>query len=69
MADLMYTPLENIFAATMAREGKTVKAWSNGKEFTAFFRRCDNAQSTEDRINKKNICPNEQRNRGKYLLF
>ena len=51
MADLMYTPLENIFAATMAREGKTVKAWSNGKEFTVFFRRCDNGQSTEDRIN------------------
>ena len=51
MADLMYTPLENIFAATMAREGKTVKAWSNGKEFVAFFRRCDDGQSTEDRIN------------------
>ena len=50
MADLMYTPLENVFAATMEREGKTVTAWSNGKEFTAFFRRCDDGQSTEDRI-------------------
>lgn len=51
MTDLMYTPLENVFAATMQREGKIVKAWSNGKEFTAFFRRCDDGQSTEDRIN------------------
>lgn len=51
MTDLMYTPLENVFAATMEREGKTVTAWSNGKEFVAFFRRCDDAQSTEDRIN------------------
>lgn len=48
MTDLMYTPLENVFAATMQREGKIVKAWSNGKEFTAFFRRCDDGQSTED---------------------
>lgn len=51
MTDLMYTPLENVFAATMEREGKNIKAWSNGKEFTAFFRRCDDGQSTEDRIN------------------
>lgn len=51
MADLMYTPLENVFVATMQREGKNIKAWSNGKEFMAFFRRCDDAQSTEDRIN------------------
>lgn len=50
MTDLMYTPLENVFATTMEREGKTVTAWSNGKEFTAFFRRCDDGQSTEDRI-------------------
>ena len=50
MTDLMYTPLENVFAATMEREGKTVTAWSNSKEFTAFFRRCDDGQSTEDRI-------------------
>lgn len=50
MVDLMYTPLENVFTATMEREGKTVTAWSNGKEFTAFFRRCDDGQSTEDRI-------------------
>lgn len=50
MTDLMYTPLENVFAATMEREGKTVTAWSNDKEFTAFFRRCDDGQSTEDRI-------------------
>lgn len=50
MTDLMYTPLENVFAATMEREGKTVTTWSNGKEFTAFFRRCDDGQSTEDRI-------------------
>lgn len=51
MTDLMYTPLENVFAATMEREGKNIKAWSNGKEFVAFFRRCDDGQSTEDRIN------------------
>lgn len=50
MTDLMYTPLENVFAATMERERKNVTAWSNGKEFTAFFRRCDDGQSTEDRI-------------------
>ena len=50
MTDLMYTPLENVFAATMEREGKTVTAVSSGKEFTAFFRRCDDGQSTEDRI-------------------
>lgn len=50
MTDLMYTPLENVFAATMEREGKNVTAWSNGKEFTASFRRCDDGQSTEDRI-------------------
>lgn len=51
MTDLMYTPLENVFAATMMREGKNIKAWSNGKEFTAFFRRCDDGTGTEDRIN------------------
>lgn len=51
MTDLMYTPLENVFAATMEREGKKVIAVSSGKEFTAFFRRCDDGQSTEDRIN------------------
>lgn len=50
MTDLMYTPLENVFAATMEREGKIVIAWSNGKKFTAFFRRCNNGESTEDRI-------------------
>lgn len=33
MTDLMYTPLENVFAATMEREGKTVTAWSNPKLF------------------------------------
>lgn len=51
MTGLMYTPLENVFAATMEREGKTVTAVNSGKEFTAFFRRCDDGQSTEDRIN------------------
>lgn len=50
MSDLMYTPLENVFADTMAREGKSITAVISGKIFTAFFRRCDDGQSTEDRI-------------------
>lgn len=50
MGNMMYTPLENVFAATMEREGKTVTAWSSGKSFQAFFRRCDDGQSTEDRV-------------------
>lgn len=50
MSDLMYTPLENVFADTMAREGKSITAVISGKTFTAFFRRCDDGQSTEDRI-------------------
>lgn len=50
MSDLMYTPLENVFADTLAREGKSITAVISGKTFTAFFRRCDDGQSTEDRI-------------------
>lgn len=50
MDNLMYTPLENIFKATMEREGKTVVAVTSGSEFQAFFRRCDDGQSAEDRI-------------------
>lgn len=50
MSDLMYTPLENVFADTMVREGKSITAVISGKTFTAFFRRCDDGQSTEDRI-------------------
>lgn len=50
MSYLMYTPLESVFADTMAREGKSITALTSGKEFTAFFRRCDDGQSTEDRI-------------------
>lgn len=50
MSDLMYTPLENVFADIMAREGKSITAVISGKTFTAFFRRCDDGQSTEDRI-------------------
>lgn len=50
MSDLMYTPLENVFADTMEREGKSITAVISGKTFTAFFRRCDDGQSTEDRI-------------------
>lgn len=50
MSDLMYIPLENVFADTMAREGKSITAVISGKTFTAFFRRCDDGQSTEDRI-------------------
>lgn len=50
MTDLMYTPLENVFSATMEREGKIVTAVSSKKEFKAFFRRMDDGQSTEDRI-------------------
>lgn len=50
MSDLMYTPLESVFTDTMVREGKSITALTSGKEFTAFFRRCDDGQSTEDRI-------------------
>ena len=50
MSDLMYTPLENVFADTMEREGKSITAVISGKTFIAYFRRCDDGQSTEDRI-------------------
>lgn len=50
MSDLMYTPLENVFADTMEREGKSITAVISGKTFIAFFRRCDDGQSAEDRI-------------------
>lgn len=50
MSDLMYTPLENVFADTMEREGKSITAVISGKTFIDFFRRCDDGQSTEDRI-------------------
>lgn len=50
MTDLMYTPLESVFAATMEREGRTVTAYTSGAEFQAFMRRNDDGDNTEDRI-------------------
>lgn len=50
MEPLMYTPLENVFQATMQREGKNFIALNGNRTFQAFMRRCDDGQSTEDRI-------------------
>ena len=50
MEPLMYTPLENVFQATMQREGKIFIALNGNRSFQAFMRRCDDGQSTEDRI-------------------
>lgn len=43
--------LSRMFKRTMQREGKTVSALIPQKDFTAFFRRCSDAKSTENRIN------------------
>lgn len=48
--NLMYTPLETIFQATMEREGRTVTAYTSGNEFQAFMRRNDDGNNYEDRI-------------------
>lgn len=48
--EMMYSPLESVFASTMDREGKTLTVFSTGETFRGFFRRFDNGQSTEDRI-------------------
>lgn len=50
MMDLMYTPLESVFNATMEREGRTVTAYTSGAEFRAFMRRNDDGNNFEDRI-------------------
>lgn len=39
--NLMYTPLETIFDATMEREGRNITAYTSGNEFLAFMRRND----------------------------
>lgn len=47
-ANLMYSPLESVFEATMEREGKTLTTYSSGVEFRAFFRiRSDNENQRE----------------------
>lgn len=48
--NLMYTPLETIFQATMEREGRTVTAYTSGNQFQAFMRRNDDGNNYEDRI-------------------
>lgn len=48
--NLMYTPLETIFEATMEREGRTVTAYTSGNQFQAFMRRNDDGNNYEDRI-------------------
>ena len=50
MTELMYTPLESVFASTMEREGRVVTAYTSGEEFQAFMRRNDDGNNTEDRI-------------------
>lgn len=37
--NLMYSPLETIFEATMIREGRTMTAYTSGNQFQAFMRR------------------------------
>lgn len=49
-ANLMYSPLETIFQATMEREGRTVTAYASGSQFQAFMRRNDDGNNYEDRI-------------------
>lgn len=47
-ANLMYSPLESVFEATMEREGKNLTTYSSGTEFRAFFRiRNDNENQRE----------------------
>ena len=47
-ANLMYSPLESVFEATMQREGKILTTYSSGTEFRAFFRiRNDNENQKE----------------------
>ena len=48
--NLMYTPLETIFDATMEREGRNITAYTSGSEFPAFMRRNDDGNNYEDRI-------------------
>lgn len=48
--NLMYSPLETIFEATMEREGRTVTAYTSGSQFQAFMRRNDDGNNYEDRI-------------------
>jgi len=48
--NLMYSPLETIFQATMEREGKTITAYTSGKQFQAFMRHNDDRNNYEDRI-------------------
>ncbi len=48
--NLMYSPLETIFEATMEREGRTITAYTSGSKFQAFMRRNDDGNNYEDRI-------------------
>ena len=48
--NLMYTPLETIFDATMEREGRNITAYTSGSGFQAFMRRNDDGNNYEDRI-------------------
>lgn len=47
---LMYSPLETVFQETLKREGRTVTAYTSGKQFQAFMRRNDDGNNFEDRI-------------------
>lgn len=47
---MMYTPLENVFEATIEREGREVTAVTSGQTFPAFMRREDDSSTVEDRI-------------------
>ena len=46
----MYTPLENVFHATLDREGRKITAVTSGQTFPAFMRREDDNNTVEDRI-------------------
>ncbi len=48
--NLMYSPLETIFQATMEREGRTVTSYTDKIQFQAFMRRNDDGNNYEDRI-------------------
>ena len=49
-ANLMYSPLESIFEATMEREGETLVTYSDGVPFKAFFRMRNDNESQRETI-------------------
>ncbi len=48
--NLMYSPLERVFHATMKREGRMITTNTTGSQFKAFMRRETDGNTNEDRI-------------------